>query len=213
MVSDNMSHKGKDIADELKQVSPGMPDLGEVPSFNVPEGYFAQLPDVLQHRIQHLHREEEVTAELEAIAPTLAACPRKTAPFTTPHGYFEGLNRKLVQGSGNEPVSKVIPLSRKIKLFKRCLAAAAIAGVIVMSAIWGAKQWTSSNIDRQMAQISDQEIVDFLQYRSDDFDDENIFANVSLEESMPSVLPEELSYEEIENMLEENLLQQTQLNN
>ncbi len=204
-----MSQKGKDIADELKGVSPDLPDLGGMPEVEIPDGYFDQFPSALIGRIRNM----EVTDELEAIAPFLSAAPRKTAPFSTPYKYFEGLDRHMIAGSGNEPVSKVIPIGKKIRLFKRCLAAAAIAGVIVVSAIWGAKQWSGAAMDRRLSQISDQEIVDFLQYRSDDFDDENIFANVSLEESMPSVLPEELSNEQIDNMLEENILQQVQLNN
>ncbi|WP_298708705.1 hypothetical protein [Chitinophaga sp.] len=208
-----MPQKGKDIADELKQVSPGLPDMGETPAYGLPYEYFDKFPDALMDRVRNLAAEEEVTEELMEIAPILASIPRKTAPFFTPHGYFKGLDRQLIQGSGNEPATKVIPIGRKIRLFKRCLAAAAIAGVVVVSAIWGVREWTGNSIDRRMAQISDQEIVDFLQYRSDDFDDENIFANVSLEAGMPSVLPEGLSIEEIDLMLEDNLLQQTQLNN
>lgn len=208
-----MSQKGKDIADELKQVAPGLPDTIGMPPFELPDDYFAQFTKNLLKRMREMDGHDEVTEELNAIAPFLARVPRKTAPFSTPDGYFEGLDRQMIQGSGNEPATKVIPIGRKIRLFKRCLAAAAIAGVVVVTAIWGAKQWTGSSIDRELARISDQEIVDFLQFRSDEFDDDNIFANVSLEESMPSVLPEDLSNEEIETLLEDNLLQQTQLNN
>ncbi|MGE7777457.1 hypothetical protein ACQKLP_22255 [Chitinophaga sp. NPDC101104] len=208
-----MSQKGKDIADELNQVAPHLPEMGGMPDFYLPDDYFAQFPKLLLKRMREMDGHDEVTEELEAIAPSLAQLPRKTAPFHTPHGYFEGLDREMIQGSGNEPVTKVVSISKRIRLFKRCLAAAAIAGVVVVSAIWGAKKWTGSSIDRELAQISDQEIVDFLQFRSDEFDDDNIFANVSFEESMPSVLPEDLSNEEIETLLEDNLLQQTQLNN
>ncbi|WP_109699730.1 hypothetical protein [Chitinophaga deserti] len=204
-----MPQKGKDIIDELKAVSPDFPELGGMPGVEVPDGYFEQFPSALISRIRNM----DVTDELEGIAPILAAASRKTAPFSTPYKFFESLDRHLIAGSGNEPVTKVIPIGKKIRLFKRCLAAAAIAGVVVVSAIWGAKQWSGATLDRKLAQISDQEIVDFLQYRSDDFDDDNIFANVSLEESMPSVLPEELSNEQIDNMLEENILRQVQLNN
>lgn len=208
-----MPNKGKDIVDELKQVAPGLPESAGMPAFRLPEGYFDKFPAALIDRLRHMDTEEDVQEELELIAPLLASIPRKNMPFHTPYGYFNGLDRDLIQNSGNEPVTKVVPIGRKVRLFKRCLAAAAIAGVIVVTAIWGARQWSGNAIDRQLAQISDQEIVEFLQYRSDDFDDDNIFANVSLEEGMPSVLPEDLSNEEIDRMLEDNLLQQTQLNN
>ncbi len=55
------------------------------------------------------------------------------------------------------------------------------------------KSYKDNSLDRQLAEISDQKSVDFLQSNTDAFDNENIFTNVSLEEEAPSVIPEELS--------------------
>ncbi|MBO9152479.1 hypothetical protein ACFOTA_09705 [Chitinophaga sp. GCM10012297] len=206
-----MSPKGKDIVVELGQIAPEMGPLGHPPDFDLPPGYFAGFPGQLMSRIRELENAAEVNAELEELSPMLAAIPRKT-PYNAPKGYFDGLAKGLVQNREAEPVVKILPLNKRIKLFKRCLVAAAVAGIVSVGAVFIAREYSGNALDRQLAKISDQEIVDFLQYHTDDFDNENIFTNVSLDEEMPSVLPEELTNEEIDKMLEENLLQEIPFN-
>lgn len=206
-----MSPKGKEIVDELGQVAPELAPLGHPPDFDLPHGYFNRFPGQLISRIKEIENSEDVAAELAELSPTLASLPRKT-PYYAPADYFGELDRKLVQNKEAEPTAKILPLNKRIKLFKRCLAAAAIAGVISLGAVFIAREYSGNALDRQLAQISDQEIVDYLQNHTDDFDNENIFTNVSLDEELPSVLPDELTNEEIDNMLEENLLQEIPFN-
>lgn len=206
-----MSPKGRDIVEELVQIAPEMSPLGHPPDFDLPEGYFGRFPGQLMARIREMENAAVVDAELAEISPFLAAQPRKM-PYQAPPGYFAGLDRKLVQNREAEPVTKILSLNKRIRLFKRCLVAAAIAGIISVGAVFIAKEYSGNALDRQLAQISDQEIVDYLQYHTDDFDDESIFTNVLLDEGMPSVLPEELTNEEIDNMLEVNLLQEISYN-
>lgn len=207
----DMSPKGKDIVEELEQIAPEMGPLGHPPDFDLPYGYFGRFPGQVMARIREMENAAEVEAELADLSPMLAAIPRKT-PYYAPADYFAGLDRALVQNKEAEPIVKILPLNKRIKLFKRCLVAAAIAGIVSVGAVFIAREYSGNALDRQLAKISDQEIVDFLQYHTDDFDNENIFTNVSLDEELPSVLPEELTNEEIDNMLEENLLQEIPFN-
>ena len=203
-------HKGKDIVDELKEVAPSLDVLGDPPAYEVPAGYFETFPANLMAAIHAAESKQEVAAELNELSPLLASMPKQT-PFTAPDGYFEGLGHEVtIRRNASQP-GRIVTMGRRVKLFKRCLAAAAIAGAISIGAVMLSKSYKDNSLDRQLAQISDQEIVDFLQANTDAFDNENIFTNVSLEEA-PSVLPEELSEAEIDSYLEDNLLKELPLN-
>lgn len=203
-------HKGKDIVDELKEVAPSLDVLGDSPAYAVPSGYFEAFPARLMTAIHAAESKQEVAAELNELSPLLASMPKQT-PFTAPDGYFEGLGHEVTIRRNESQPGRIVTMGRRVKLFKRCLAAAAIAGAICIGAVMLSKSYKDNSLDRQLAQISDQEIVDFLQANTDAFDNENIFTNVSLEEA-PSVLPEELSEAEIESYLEDNLLKELPLN-
>jgi hypothetical protein len=204
-------HKGKDILDELKEVAPSLDVLGDSPSYSVPAGYFEAFPANLMAAIHAAESKQEVAEELNELSPLLSSMPRQT-PFTAPDGYFEGFAHEVtIRRNASQP-GRIVTMGRRVKLFKRCLAAAAIAGAISIGAVMLSKSYKDNSLDRQLAQISDQEIVDFLQSNTDAFDNENIFTNVSLEEEAPSVLPEELSEAEIESYLEDNLLKELPLN-
>lgn len=203
--------KGKDIVDELKEVAPSLDIPGDPPAYEVPSGYFEAFPASLMAAIHASENKEGVAEELAELSPLLASLSKQT-PFTTPDGYFEGLSREVIIRRNESQPGRIVTMGRRVKLFKRCLAAAAIAGAISIGAVMLSKSYNENSLDRQMAQISDQEIVDFLQSNTDAFDNENIFTNVSLEEETPSVLPEELSEAEIDSYLEDNLLKELPLN-
>jgi len=204
-------HKGKDIVDELKEVAPSLDVLGDSPAYSVPSGYFETFPERLIAAIRAEEQTLEVAGEVYELSPFLASMPKQT-PFTAPEGYFEGLGREVIIRRNEAQPGRIVTMGRRVKLFKRCLAAAAIAGVISVGAVMLSKSYNENSLDRQLARISDQEIVDFLQSNTDAFDNENIFTNVSLEEESPSVLPEGLSEAEIESYLEDNLLKELPLN-
>jgi putative ribosome biogenesis GTPase RsgA len=204
--------KGKEIADELKEVAPSLSVLGDSPAYEVPNGYFEAFPDNLMAKIRTQGNTQEVTEELSELSPFLASMSRKT-PFSAPDGYFEDLGREVIMRTNEDKPGRIVKMGRRVKLFKRCLVAAAIAGVISVGAVMLSKSFNDNSLDRQLAQISDQEIEDYLQSNTDAFDNENIFTNVSLEdEDATSVLPDELSEDEIENYLEDNLLKELPLN-
>lgn len=191
-----MKKKGKDIADELRQIAPDMPQPGDMPDSGVPVGYFEGFPEQLMARI----RQEE-----EELSPFMASLPR-TMPFTVPEGYFEALPAEIV----TRRQAKIIPMRRT--LYRRGLVAALITGVIGVTAILLFRSGGEQTLDKQLAQVSNQEIMDYLQFNTDAFDNDNIFANVSLEENTPALLPEELTAEDVDMLLEENILKETPLN-
>ena len=206
-----MTHKEKEIVDELREIAPTLADLGAHPNFEVPARYFDAFPEKLLARIKGMDSSKAVTEELEEVSPLLAGLSRQT-PFSVPEGYFGDLTHQLVHKKENAAGGRVVKMARTIRIFKRCLVAAAVAGVIAAGAVFMSRSINNSSMDRMLAGISDQEIEEYLTYSTDAFDNESIFKNVSLEEELPSVLPEELSAKDIDNLLEENLLQEDPLN-
>ncbi|MGX5818550.1 hypothetical protein ACWKWU_10160 [Chitinophaga lutea] len=206
-----MTHKGNDIADELRGISPGLEDWGAQPAFYVPARYFENFPKLLMDRIRREAATADVSEELDAISPLLAGISRET-PFTAPDGYFKKLTDQVLDEKDLAGQARIVRMGRKVKLFQRCLAAAAIAGIVCTAAVMFSRSWSNSSMDRQIAKLTDQEIEDYLTFRTDAFDNDNIFANVSLEADLPSVLPEDLSTKDIDNLLEDNLLQDIPLN-
>ncbi|GEP95628.1 hypothetical protein [Chitinophaga cymbidii] len=210
-----MTNKGKDIRNEIREVAPGLGTLGSSPDFSVPGGYFEEFPGKLMARIHAMEASEAVTAELAEVSPLLAAAPRQS-PFSVPDNYFESLTREVSDRKFEGTPGRVVKMSRRLRLYKKCLVAAAIAGAVSVGAVLLSKQFSTNSLDKQIAQLSDQEIIDYLQFRTDAFDTESIFANAVLDDdtdNMPDIaLPEELSTEEIDAILEENLLKDVPFN-
>lgn len=208
-------NKGNDIGKELREIAPGLDALGPAPAFDVPGEYFEDFPGKMMAQIRAMERKEEITAELAELSPFLAAIPRQS-PFTVEDGYFDALTSNVSARKLEAPPGKVVKMSRRLRLYKKCLVAAAIAGAISIGAVLLSKQFGTKSLDKQLAQLSDQEIIDYLQFRTDAFDTENIFANASVNEetvNLPDIaLPEEFSAEEIEEILEDNLLKDVPFN-
>lgn len=199
--------KGKEIADELKGLAPGMPSL-DTPGYSVPEGYFDALPDMIMQRLKaETAAASPVQAELEEFSPLLAGMPRIT-PYTVPAGYFDSLDAHILAKRDQQAPAKVVSISRRVKLFKRCIAAACVAAILSVGGVYLAKQHNTGKIDRQLAALSDQEIEDYLQNHADDFDNEAIFSAVSSETELPSVIPDDISDATLEQYLDENMLKE-----
>lgn len=264
--------KGKEIADELKGIAPGMPLL-DTPAYSVPEGYFDALPGMIMQRLEATPEQEDlsplltglsrkmpdsvpegyfdtlpdlimqrlkaempasssvqtgleglpalktspvqeelppvssVQAELEELSPLLAGISREM-PYTVPAGYFDNLTVPV-------PGAKVIPMGNsRMKWLKRGLAAACVAAILAVGGMYLAKQQQPQGVklDTQLAALSDQEIEDYLQNHTDDFDNEAIFSSVSNETELPSVIPDDISDANLEQYLDENMLKEVPFN-
>ncbi|UYQ93240.1 hypothetical protein MKQ68_24460 [Chitinophaga horti] len=196
--------KGKDIADELREIAPGMPVPGH-PDYRVPEGYFDALPGMIMQRLGATAVQEE----LEELSPFLAGMPKRT-PFEAPPGYFGQLRPDLAGMTDSE--TKVISMPRRTGNLKRWLIAASVAAVVAVGGwLLVSNNASPAGIDRQMAALSDQEIEEFLQNHVDDFDNEALFSTVSYETELPSVL-ENVSTNALEEYVDDNMINEAEFN-
>lgn len=206
-----MIKKGKDIADELEGIAPGFNLPPAPPPYSVPDGYFNALPEQVMQRIRSLEA-DPVQEELETLSPLLAdargTSPRQ--PLSTPKGYFNDLSEKIMAGINQyqETPAKVVPMQSRRRYLSWAVAACLI-GLIGVSAVFLLRQnaGNGNNIATQLAGVSDQEIVEYLQAHSDAFDNDAIFSNVSnveVAEELPRISTSlnDLPAEAIEKYLE-----------
>lgn len=225
-------NKQTDIANELKQIAPGVNWPAEAP-FTVPVGYFEQLPAAIMLQIQledlrsgmpavqhptipagyfdglsqtimqRIKAEETNTplAELESLSPFLAAIP-KQVPFTVPEGYFESLQINHLLPA---PPLRVVHRTNASTWIKWTVAAC-LTALIGSSAILFI---TSGNghykVEKQLEDLNDQDIVEYLQTHTDPFDNDAIFASSASVEANPvqKQLNEAVPLEAIEKYLQQ----------
>lgn len=178
-------NKGKDIVDELKALSAGANWPARQPAYQVPPGYFDQLPGRI---LELVHNDDNISVgdELRTISPAVAALPRHT-PHSLPEGYFGTLRPILPDVNQTPPAigATVIPIRRKKTYLKLMTAAASICAVIAVSSVFLLRDSKRNSLDAHLANISDQEIVDYLQSHADVFDRDAIFNTVSQVEALP----------------------------
>ncbi|HEU4553270.1 MAG TPA: hypothetical protein VFS25_10570 [Chitinophaga sp.] len=206
-----MNKKGKDIAEELKEVVPGL-NLPATAPFTVPEGYFNTLPHQIMQGIKAAEAAGmPVQEELAALSSLLAGIPRQ--PRQAPQGYFAALPNQVMAAiaAQEKAPAKVISITASRRRYMPWAAAACIAGCLAIGALFlfrGGAVRSTNSLDAQLAAISDQEIVDYLQMHSDAFDNDAIFTNVSSEdvvEELPKIstdlssLPAEAIQKYLEN--------------
>ena len=179
-----MNKKGKDIADELEEIVPGLNLPADAP-FMAPEGYFNALPEQIMQRIRAANTDPEpVQEELAALSSLLAAVPRPQ-PQSVPSGYFEKLPERVMAAIAEERAipAKVVPLRNTRRRYMAWIAAASVAAILTgVLFMFKGTSHNASSLEAQLAGIPDQEIVDYLQTHTDAFDKEAIFSNVSTEE-------------------------------
>lgn len=170
----------------------------------VPKGYFDQFATSVMQRIER----EELADELADLSPLLADAP-KTMPFSVPAGYFDQLDTRLANVM--EPETKVVPMRpRRMSIYKWAAAACMmiLAGTSTMLYMRHHTIETRSAAAINLAEVSlsdvsDQEIVEYLQSHMDAFDKEDLVGYTAASaESDNTSLPGGLSEEDIESYLE-----------
>ncbi|MFT3705852.1 MAG: hypothetical protein QM802_26035 [Agriterribacter sp.] len=127
------------IDDELKEVSDGtLLNMQKSNVFEVPDGYFATLPEKILNIVLKKNRDEHLTAQEEIIelSPTLAALKDKKT-WSVPSGYFETFSNDLAKTVA-EPEPVALAPVRSINTRKpwlRYAAAAAVIGLISLVAV------------------------------------------------------------------------------
>lgn len=171
--------KGKDIVDELQELVPGASWPGASPLSGPPAGYFDRLPEVILQRAR-MENAGSVQEELNSLSPLLADARALQQPYSVPEGYFDGLAGRIMTGLQSPPTAspRVVPLRPRRNLWK-WVAAACLLGIVSVGALFFTQRGGNgtASLDNQLAGISDQEIVEYLQTHSDAFDNEDIFSN------------------------------------
>lgn len=194
--------------------------IGNNNLFTVPQGYFEELPSAIMHRIKN-----EVVAETGEISGLVAAIGNKNV-FTVPEDYFNTLSADI--RSKLAKPAKVVQMGG-FRKYARYAAAAVVTGLIALSTIFifnnkpagtGMNATTvaaledarsiiqTNSFDKEMASLSDADIVNFLESKGQDVD-AALVASLTEDEKK---LPEAEDYLTDENTLDE-VLKDLDLNN
>jgi len=167
--------KAQDAADattEINALSPELYSIKKETTFEVPQGYFDSLADTVLQKIKAQDAEDAVI-EIRALSPMLYSIQNENV-FEVPQGYFEGLSKTVLNTVS--PQTKVVSMKRRTTTFFKYAVAAAFTGVMAL----GVFKFTGINdkvelpdyvtaglqvqdVDQELANISDAEIVKFLE--------------------------------------------------
>ncbi|HEY0272063.1 MAG TPA: hypothetical protein VGC22_02710 [Chitinophaga sp.] len=138
--------------------------------------YFSQLSSQVMQRI-HLEDASAALEEAREIDQLLAGLP-KEHPFTpAPPAYFTTLGGQVLDRIRQaEGPAKVVALPARRGWVKWAAAACSI-GVLATAGAFFFRNHTLS-LDAQLSKISDQELVDYLQTHTDEFDNDAIYASI-----------------------------------
>ncbi|MBW8685615.1 hypothetical protein [Chitinophaga rhizophila] len=182
---------------------------------SAPDEYFSQLPAQLLQKI----RTTEVEEELSSLSPLLADMPR-THPLSAPAGYFDNLTTEIMATIA-APVTAIpatvtydqsypqapAPVIRKMntrRYIKLAIAASLIATVSISTLFFVRDNNRSiSTVENALVNVSDQEIMDYLQSHTDAFDREELaIYDPIAEESNNITEVDELPAEAIQHYLD-----------
>jgi major membrane immunogen (membrane-anchored lipoprotein) len=178
-LSDSILNKIKaEETGEVKGLSPMLVNIQNKNVFTVPQGYFESLSANILNKIN----EGETTAsELKGLSPVLFSIQHKNV-FTVPQGYFETLPDKIL--------NKIKPQQAKVITMQKRTAAIlkyAVAAVFIGAMALAVYKFTNSgdagktaeinysgimktNVDGELATVSDDEILSFLTKEGVDVD-------------------------------------------
>ncbi|HXR84500.1 MAG TPA: hypothetical protein VN722_09345 [Hanamia sp.] len=175
----------------------------------VPEGYFNSLSDNILSKIKS-ENSETPSEEIKAISPALHYLKEEKV-FDVPENYFDNLSDRILKKI-KPPKTKVISFSSR--KWWRYAAAAVVTGVVAISSLQifnhnsnpvttdkaimqlASQYKTPAQIDKGIASLNDEEIVNYLEKNGTILDEETISKNVDT-----TALPSEDDY-----LLDENTL-------
>lgn len=189
----------KNIRKELEEIVPGSKWPEKPADFEIPEGYFQQLTDIVLNKIKD-REEEELPLSLKN---------RRT--YEAPAEYFENLPEKVLSriSEGNRE-TPVVMLPRKHKNWQNWAAAAIIAAFVATAGlIWLAPshlqngQSSSFSLSQQLASVSDQAIEQYLGTQINSSNVNEVYDNLS-NQDLQDALTTGLSTSAIEEYLQNN---------
>lgn len=165
------------VADVLMGIENENGSIGNVSavdsSADVPAGYFEMLSDSILSKIKAAEAEDAV-AEIRILSPMLYSIQKENV-FEVPVDYFENLSDTVLHKIAPQP--EVIVMQRRSTAFFKYAVAAAFTGVMAL----GVFKFTGNtnnkidlpgyvtaglqvqDVDRELAKISDDDIVKFLE--------------------------------------------------
>lgn len=183
---------------ELEEISPLLAELPKTFPLSAPEGYFEQLSAQILNKVQ-------VQDELESISPLLSGIP-KAFPLSAPEGYFDQLTANIL--ADIQAPAKVVPM-RPRRTYLKWASAACLIAIISTGTLFfmqNRQKIVTPVEENALADVSDQEIVEYLQTHMDAFDKEELLslASVNITTTGTVALPEtsELSSEAIQRYLD-----------
>jgi hypothetical protein len=196
--------------EELSMLSPLLSKLDKKLPFQAPAGYFSDLSDNVVSGVQAI---DFVNEELENLSPLMAGLKDKQV-YETPAGYFETLPGQVMDRvkKMSEP-AKVVSIGFGRKLMRYAVAAAVI-GVVAIGAWWfvggksGAGPSNEIVASKEVDKLSTEELQSYLEEVPVAVPADLLAANTKLEieESDMSDLFQNVSDEEIQKYLDQNLL-------
>ncbi|PSL22800.1 hypothetical protein [Chitinophaga ginsengisoli] len=187
-------------------------DMPKVFPMSAPAGYFDQLSAVVMARIAETEgtttapSATAVQEELATLSPLLAGIP-KTMPLSVPAGYFDQLSTAVMADINHVSAPVHAPIIRRMNTRRYmgwAVAACLVALVSVSTLFFIKSNYRGANMmEKTLASVSDQEIMEYLQSHTDVFDKEELSSNTPLVEennAIPGV--EELPAEAIQHYLD-----------
>ena len=144
--------------------------------FNIPENYFEELPSRIKNRISVENLRTQVPSE----------------GFSLPEGYFAKLSERIISSVENSSERKT-PVRRLDTSLVSYAAAACITVMIATGIYFSANTY---NLNKQLSEIPDQEIINYLQAHSTAGDTPFIIENINPDEM--EAVTSDVSAEELE---------------
>lgn len=197
-LADNILNKIKaeeNTTAELKDLSPLLSSLQNKNIFTVPQGYFESLSDTV---INKVNSEETVANELKDISQVLYNIQNENV-FTVPQGYFELLPGKIL-GKVIPQQAKVITMQKRTAVFFKYAVAAVFTGAMALGVFkftnGGREKITMpsyvgeagkiKNVDEELAKVSDEDIIKYLQANGENIDAQALAANLVNDNDLPA---------------------------
>ncbi len=162
----------EDATTALSGLSPQLFSIKKESTFEVPQGYFDTLATSILTKIKTPDNEDAAT-EIRALSPMLYSIKNENV-FTVPQEYFENISNDVLDKVIPQP--KVVTMQRRSSTFFKYAAAAVFTGVMALGVFKfaGADKPAAlpgyvtaglqvQDVDQELAKISDDEIVKFLE--------------------------------------------------
>jgi len=188
-LADSILNKIKAQGEEL---SPLLKSIQQQNVFTVPRGYFESLADNI---LAKATIQVDASTELSVLSPMLYSVQNENV-FTVPQGYFETLSNSILRKVEPYQAKVVSMKKRTTSIVLKYAIAAVFTGVMALGVYKFTNNNSSSvelpgyvaegkkikNLDAELANISNDDIIKYLQTNGDNIDAQTVASNLNAEE-------------------------------